>query len=73
MLTRILYRVLAIALFASLVPVTLHADSMMVKMLEGVDSSQGKEGQQYAALVAKDANISGVLVPKDTQAVVLLT
>jgi hypothetical protein len=41
-------------------------------MLEGVDSAQGHEGQQYAALVARDADISGVVVPKDSQAVVLL-
>jgi hypothetical protein len=45
---------------------------MLVRMLEGVDSAQGKEGQQYAALVARDAIIGGVLVPKDTQAVVVL-
>ncbi len=45
---------------------------MMVKMLDGVDSANGQEGQQYQAIVAKDATISGVLVPKGTRAVVLL-
>jgi hypothetical protein len=74
MLTRIFYRLLAIVLFLSFVSVTLKADggSMMVKMLDGVDSANGQEGQQYQAIVAKDATISGVLVPKGTQAVVLL-
>jgi hypothetical protein len=72
MLTRILHRVFAIILFTSFVSVTLKADSVLVKMQEGIDSAQGHEGQQYAALVARDANISGVVVPKDSQAVVLL-
>jgi len=70
--TRILHRVFAIILFTSFVSVTLKADSVLVKMQEGIDSAQGHEGQQYAALVARDANISGVVVPKDSQAVVLL-
>jgi hypothetical protein len=45
---------------------------MMVKMLDGIDSAHGQEGQQYQAIVARDATISGVLVPKGTQAVVVL-
>ena len=74
MLTKIVHRVLAIVFLMSLVSATAAADSgaLMVKMLDGVDSANGQEGQQYQAIVAKDATISGVLVPKGTQAVVLL-
>jgi hypothetical protein len=73
MLTKSLHCVLAI-IFCSFIPVTLKADDggMMVKMLEGLDSAHGQEGQQYQAVVARDATISGVLVPKGTQAVVVL-
>jgi hypothetical protein len=74
MLTKIVHRVLAIVFLMSLVSATAAAYSgaLMVKMLDGVDSANGHEGQQYQAVVAKDSTIGGVLVPKGTQAFVLL-
>lgn len=72
-LTKVVHRVLAIVLFVSFMAVTLKADDgMWVKMLDGIDSAHGQEGQQYQAIVSRDANISGVVVPKGTQAVVVL-
>jgi hypothetical protein len=74
MLNKSLLRLLAVVLFAFSSAVTVEADDsgIMVKMLEGIDSAHGQEGQQYQAIVARDATISGVLVPKGTQAVVVL-